>query len=707
MNIYRDCASGGAEFDGPGASITEASISIFRGNGLFETVYWDDVDVTDIEPDLDNPCLIIPPGVCVEQGVYVFTRTLPISDQTYTITYQRCCRNNSINNIIMPGTSGATYTVQIIPEAQTSCNNSPVFNEFPPIIICQGQPLSFDHSATDAEGDQLIYSFCAPFLGGGVGGSTPGSAPGAEFLLNGVAPDPDAPPPYNPVTYIVPTYSSNQPMAGNPVVSINPNTGLITGTPDILGQFVVGVCVEERRNGEVLSIVRRDFQFNVASCDPTVFADIQSDEIIDDQAFLINICGNAEFTFINESIQQQYIDEFYWQFEIDGDTSTYTTWDATVAFPDTGLYMGQLVLNPGTDCGDTATIFVNVFPEIHSDFDYAYDTCVAGPVTFIDESFTGSGEMTDWLWNFGDGTTSTEANPVHLYDAPGTKNVSLLVTDINGCQELFGQQIDWLPAPAEIIVEPSTFLGCAPADVFFNNLSSPIDDSYDIIWTFGDGTTSGEISPTHTYDQPGTYSVTLDITSPIGCYIGIEYPNWITVRESPEAGFDYNPKKITNLMPEADFTDESLRAIEWEWYFGADGFSREQNPSYVFPDTGFYEVTQVVFHENGCTDTAQIVLDVEPIVLYYLPNAFTPNNDTKNDLFLGNGIYDGMRDFEMTIWNRWGELLFQTNDPYEGWNGQKNNNGPLSQTGVYIVYVHYLNPRGESVDLKGYATLVK
>ena len=187
---------------------------------------------------------------CVERGVYKFTETLPNSPESYVITYSRCCRNNTILNIFNPESTGATYTIELTPFAQQTCNNSPTFNFFPEIVICSGEPLISDASATDLEGDQLQYSFCSPFLGGGLAGS---NGSGSAFALNGVAPNPDAAPPYNDVRYVVPTFSAQFPLGGEPRVSIDPNTGLITGTPLVNGQFVVGVCVEEFRNGVLLS----------------------------------------------------------------------------------------------------------------------------------------------------------------------------------------------------------------------------------------------------------------------------------------------------------------------------------------------------------------------------------------------------------------------------------------------------------------------
>ena len=116
---------------------------------------------------------------------------------------------------------------------------------------------------------------------------------------------------------------------------------------------------------------------------------------------------------------------------------------------------------------------------------------------------------------------------------------------------------------------------------------------------------------------------------------------------------------------------------------------------------------QVVTHPSGCTDTLIQILDVIPEVRYYLPNAFTPNSDSKNDEFVGVGLMEGATNFRMTIWNRWGEKIFETTDPGEGWNGRKNNSGRESPNGVYVVIVQFNEPRGERREIKGFATLIR
>lgn len=707
MFVYRDCSSDGAPYDSP------AFISIYHEiAGSYSLFATRDVNITggiqEVLPP-DDPCLIPPTNVCVQEARYTFTINLPSSPGSYHIVYQRCCRNNTINNIVNPEDSGATYTVEVTPEAQAACNNSPVYNDFPPIVICVNNPLFFDHSATDVDGDQLVYEFCAPLLGGGPFGTA--ENPGDPNGCDGVQPVYPCEPPFDPVQYVLPTYTELDPMGGTPPVTIDPNTGFITGTPNTLGQFVVGVCVSEYRNGVLLSQVRRDFQFNVTNCEPLVDARVDFDEIVNAQEFILNSCGNNTITFGNNSVQQQNIDEFFWSFDINGNTETFTEWEPTITFPDIGTYQGVLVLNPGLDCGDTAFINVNIYPEIEADFSFAYDTCIAGPVTFTDMSFSGIGPngITDWFWNFdlGQQGTSDEQNPVYMLNSPGNIPVSLTVTDENGCEDTETQVVPWFPAPPILIIEPSSFNGCEPLDVFFNNLSIPIDSTYDIVWDFGDGTTSGDVSPTHVYTEPGIYDISLQVTSPIGCFIEDFWPSLITVRASPIADFIYSPEEVNSFDPVVTFTDLSFEPSFWFWDFDGDGFSSQQNPVFEFPDTGRQEITLIVTHESGCMDTLVQILDVIPKVTYFVPNAFTPNADGINDFFSGNGITDGIENFRMTILNRWGEIVFESNNPKEGWNGRKRNTGRESPNGVYVYIVNYTDPRNNDFELKGYATLIR
>ena len=163
MTLYRDCAGQGAQFDNPGEIGVYSHI-----NGVYTFIRAINVNHNTVQsvPPPNDPCLIIPSNVCVQRASYLFNLTLPVIPGSYLIFYRRCCRNETINNIYDPRNTGATYSVEITALAQQLCNKSPTFRSFPPTVICVNQPLTFDHSATDPEGDQLIYEFCSPLEGG-------------------------------------------------------------------------------------------------------------------------------------------------------------------------------------------------------------------------------------------------------------------------------------------------------------------------------------------------------------------------------------------------------------------------------------------------------------------------------------------------------------------------------------------------------------
>lgn len=703
LNIYRDCQGGGADFDSAPFGSFDATVSIYRADSTDEylNIVLGAPTVTLIDPDPNNPCVIVPTNVCVEQGVYTFPIIdLPVSDQSYFITYQRCCRNNTITNIYQPGDSGASYFMELTPAAQQGCNNSPVFNDFPPVVICSGESFVFDHSATDADGDQLVYEFCAPFLGGGTNFGDPEA-------VDGLAPNPEAPPPYDEVNFVAPQYSALDPLGTNADINIDVNTGIITGLPLALGQFVVGVCVNEYRNGELISVVRRDFQFNVTNCTPTVVANINENNMIHTMDYHVTSCGDPSIFIVNQSYQQSFIDEQFWVFDLGDRDTILNTWNASITFPGPGRYDGQLILNPNTECGDTANIIIDIYPELVADFEYDYDTCVAGPVDFFDQSVVEGGTIANWNWDFGNGYGSSNVDPSYLYEEAGNRLVELKITDEFGCQDSVLKLIKYFPVPALIIVSPSSFEGCVPGEIGFTNLSNPINDDYDILWDFGDGNTSNEFSPSHVFNEPGEFSIALDITSPIGCQTDTVFKDLIFIEPAPVADFDYSPEVLDNFNPVVQLTDQSTGAVRWYYDFEGAAYSTDPNPTYEFRDTGLQAVTLIVTHESGCIDSITQYIDVVPEVTFYMPNAFTPNDDSINDLFKGKGYLNGYKQFDLSIWNRWGEAIFHTTDPEEGWNGLKDNTGPPIPEGVYFYLLQYTNPRGQQIEMQGTATLIR
>lgn len=703
MKIYRDCLSSGDLFDSSPGATTTASVSIYQGNdpNSVRVQYLSAPVVSSVDPNPGNECVLVPPEICIEEGFYTFMEVeLPVSDEPYHIVYQRCCRNEALTNINNPGVSGATYTIDITPEAQRAENNSPVFDQFPPFIICAGEDFSFDHSATDPDGHRLEYRFCSPYLGGG----TNNQMPGAE---DGIAPDPDAAPPFEEVDFIGPTYSAQAPLGGNANFAINPQTGVITGVPNQTGQFVVTVCVSEYDENDVLlSEVRRDFQFLVTECERPINIEIASDEQQNDGTFVLNSCTGSGIQIENRSEGQDNVESFFWEFDVNGTPQTYSEWSPVVSFPDAGTYPGTLYVTTASGCMDSAQVSVNVLSGLRAGFAVTDPGCEEGAFQFTDQSQTGSSTDVQYQWDFGDGNTSMAQAPTHTYATPGSRTVRLQLTDGSGCVDSASTQIDYFPVPPGASMQVNRTEVCLPQDVQFSTDLPPLTVDYTVVWDFGDGSTSSEPAPTHTY-MAGTYSPSLSVTAPNGCSLEATLGASIVVQTSPTAGFQFSPDPPTSLEPEVTFGNTTEGADNYQWDFGGLGQSTDENPVFMFPDTGAYRVELIATSSNGCTDTASQLLEIIPVVAFYVPNAFSPNNDGRNDVFRGFGPAGGRDGFEFSVFSRWGDRIFYTTNPEQGWDGTHQTSGEPVPQGSYVYYMTFIGPEGERVDKKGLVHLVR
>src|SRR5690606_12620741 len=214
----------------------------------------------------------------------------PFRNGGYILGDQRCCRNETLANIVDPLRTGGTYWVHITQTALQLKNSSPRFLEWPDVYICANKPLSFDHVAVDPDGDSLVYKLCLPHKGATL------EQPNPPLYNSQISP-----PPFPYVTWNPPFGLSNV-LGGDPL-AIDPHTGLLTAVPNLVGQFLVGICVEEYRNGVLISEIKRDFQFNVRICSqpPKAFFDPPVEE-----------CTGLEVSFTNNSLAAG---TFKWYFD--------------------------------------------------------------------------------------------------------------------------------------------------------------------------------------------------------------------------------------------------------------------------------------------------------------------------------------------------------------------------------------------------------
>lgn len=704
MKLYRDALGGGADFDSAPGNNLAASVSFFQGTEAspFTTQYLEAPVRSSLDLNPGNACLTVPPTVEVEEGLYTFRDIdLPIIAESYFIVYQRCCRNQALTNINSPGSSGATYFIELTPAAQQTCNNSPRFEEFPPFIICANEPFEYDLAAQDTDGHRLEYEFCTPFLGGGPDNNTP-------FGPMGIAPDPDNPPPFNPLSFIEPTFSAEQPLGNASNFRVDSNTGVITGMPVVTGQFVVGVCVREYdENNQLLGEVRRDFQFLVTDCERNIVVDIPSDSLDTNGAFVINSCDADGLQIPNNSTQSPEVDDFYWEFDIAGQTQTYSEFSPVVDFEQAGTYPGRFVIRANSGCVDTGFVSVRVIEAAQADFEISSDPCTDEEIAFMNISSVPAGVNVSYEWDFGDGGSSTEVSPQYAYATAATREVQLLAISNGACRDSVQRTVDFFPLPPSLPISATQGQGCLPQEASFRVDYFLFNEQYNINWDFGDGAQASGAQVSHTYTIAGSFTPQLTISSPSGCNLNSTLDP-LTITDAPVADFSFSPLEPSSLEPTVMFSDNSVDAQQWAWQFGSSGSSTEQNPSFTFPDSaGTYSVQLIVTHQNGCTDTLIREVRLRSIDDLYVPNAFSPNNDGVNDEFRSFGPLGGKQDFELAVFARWGDQVFYTRDPMEAWNGRLNNTGAFLPQGVYVYYLTFKNPNGEQISLKGLLNLLK
>ena len=412
LSIYEDCLNGVPEAIAQDNPAFLGAFDAFTG-----AIYQIDTNINFISSitvpvNFNNSCVSNIPGTCLLKKTFVNNYAFKANTYGYVIAYERCCRNASIVNVIDPGNEGSTYYCTIPPGNVT--NNSAVFKNYPPQIICLNNPLFYDNSATDVDGDSLSYGFCAALKGANE---------------SDIKPIPYYPSWGDSVEYVTPPYSSQIPMTGFPPIQINPTTGMITGTPNRIGRYLVTVFCNEWRGGRIINTIKREFQFVVTDCSKVVVADIPQYST-DFNTYIVD-CTDYTVHFVNTSTGGF---SYQWSFGVPGainDTSS--AFEPTFTYPDTGTYSVKLVVNPGSTCPDSIARLVKIYPKFSAAFSDSGTQCPGAPISFQDLSSATIKPITKWKWNFGDGDSSYTQNPVHNYLFGGTYNVILISQNIKDC----------------------------------------------------------------------------------------------------------------------------------------------------------------------------------------------------------------------------------------------------------------------------------
>ncbi|MBK6902730.1 MAG: gliding motility-associated C-terminal domain-containing protein [Saprospirales bacterium] len=588
LNVYRDCYYGDplAWFDNP------AYIGIYRksNNSLFQQV---NMIFSGINDTLNNfimdTCLFVPPVVCVHATQYKKIVTIPYDAAGYEILYIRCCRNFPIQNIVSPTTTGSTHCVTLSGPSMLQCNSTPSFGGAAPIFICVNQPLAYDHSAVDPNGDSLVYRLFTPFAGGTFANPQP------------------TPPPIMPPLQLVDWlevpgqdfYSETNMLGATPPdapLAINPSTGLLTAFPTLPGFFVVGVAVDEYRNGVLLSTVRRDFQYVVGDCGEVISTIFAPD----------SQCDDLSVEFENLST---FADEFIWYFDWGGDLSlTSTQINPTFTFPDTGTYIVALIAEPTSQCVDTS--FHQIYLQYNSlsaDFELTVFDCVDTTVLELtDLSNDPVSPIISWVWELQYGVitqTSNEQNPLFQIPRGVSGTITLTVRSQNGCEQTLSKPFETGTDEFPLSLIPDAHTLCLGDSALLNPQANNIGN-YPYYWE-PDNLFADPTSPTQTVSPAVNTVYTVFITAVDSlCFAQADIP--VTVHPLPQLAFDFTVDCNGRTV---NFDNNSVGSDGYFWNFGdpstTTDTSSQTNPIYVYPQTGSYIVTLTTGLDAFCKDTIE------------------------------------------------------------------------------------------------------
>ena len=399
-----------------------------------------------------------------------------------------------------------------------------------------------------------------------------------------------------------------------------------------------------------------------------------------------SVCIGGTTPFTNQStISSGNIISWSWNFGnpiVTNDVSSLQ--NPTYLYTTSGTFNVTLICTSSNGCVSliTVPVFVNTLPSANFN---AISSCLGTSTIFNDLSVPTTGVVTNWVWDFGDGSpVSTQQNPSHTYLNDSTFNVSLIVTNTAGCTDTFNLPVTINPLPI----------------VAFSSDSSAASTLQ---------------SPSHCYNLNGLFTVTLSAISNGGCITTFVIPNMITVYPSPIASFTATPYVTSITSPIIFFTDLSQgNPITWQWNFGDINLLSDTSiipsPQYTYTSAvgSVYNVTLMVSNQYGCSDDTTIQITIESDFNFHIPNAFTPNGDGINDVFFGYG-YGGITEYQIWIFDRWGILMFTSVDVNEAWDGTYNNQPLPIDVYVWKVSLYALDKFNNNKKhiLVGTVTIIK
>jgi gliding motility-associated-like protein len=399
---------------------------------------------------------------------------------------------------------------------------------------------------------------------------------------------------------------------------------------------------------------------------------------------------------------------YSWDFSLGSNSFGQSTLTApTFTFPAPGVYTVQLIASSFSTCSDTSQVQVTIKEPLVMSISHTDSLCIDDTFDFL-ATVSGPSNAT-FQWDFGMYANPTSSSNLNVQGVSYTQSGAMPVYFIgqyDNCSDTLQTTVE-IFGHATIDFMFVNTLQCAPSLAQFVNLSQS-DVPVQYYWDFGDGNTSTAVNPNHIYLIPGNYSVGLTLNQLYGCMdtLFLLQQDLVTVNPSPIAGFIVNPEKVDVCQNAVSFFDQSSGAVSYQYVFDNREYtSNLPNFSHDYINAGSDYPIQIVSNQFGCRDTARRTVMVEPFSIY-IPNTFIPDQNNRNELFIPVTDFDVVA-WEFSIYNRWGELIFQTNEPKQAWDGQLN--GVMCEDGLYSYKLKFRSCDKPYIwqVLDGFVTLIR
>ena len=369
-----------------------------------------------------------------------------------------------------------------------------------------------------------------------------------------------------------------------------------------------------------------------------------------------------------------------------------------------GVRNYQLIGVDGNGCTVTRTATYSNFPDLVFNPYINKDTvCPNDPVLFNAHISGGTGAPYEFVFDGHYANTILTVYPKQTYVYP------LVVRD--GCEEIKDSiTIATYPVPYLDFIA-NQYGGCQPKEIKFSSISSPTNliDSYR--WNFGDNDQNNlsiTASPSHIFESKGIFDVNLQVLTIDGCFTDTTKIDLIHIDPKPNLAFKAEPSTVSILKSNVFFnnTSDAADSLSYIWNFGTDDLSNLKSPSYRYNSVGNFEVEMIGFTAHGCSDTIYKFVEVKNEVRFYIPDAFTPDGDNHNEVFIPSGSDIINKGYNFSIYDRHGFPLFETDDLSEGWDGTTES-GEYAKPGLYVYYINYKDIHNISYQREGTLNLIR